>query len=105
MCIARPGQRLELELVKRERSSLMDALAALKADEGRGGSSMQAQDLRRLRHELQLKQDRLNELHSVRAASSTCPLPACPPRTHASPSAPCEGCCWANATRQRNPVQ
>ena len=65
--------------MKRERSSLMDALAALKADEGRGGSSMQAQDLRRLRHELQLKQDRLNELHSVRAASHMIPCePACP---------------------------
>ncbi|KAK9834194.1 hypothetical protein WJX81_007569 [Elliptochloris bilobata] len=56
--------RLELELVKRERSGLMDALAALKADEARGGSHMQALDLRRLRHELRLKQDRLNELHS-----------------------------------------
>ena len=70
-------QRLELELVKRERSSLMDALAALKADEGRGGSCMQAQDLRRLRHELQLKQDRLNELHSVRCLDAPLCRPAC----------------------------
>lgn len=60
-------QRLELELVKRERSGLMDALTALKADEGRGGSQMQAADLRRLRREVELKQDRLNELHSVRS--------------------------------------
>jgi hypothetical protein len=63
------AQRLKLELVKRERSGLMDALAALREDEGRGGSAMQAADLRRLRHELELKQERLNELHAARPAS------------------------------------
>jgi len=64
------AQRLKLELVKRERSGLMDALAALREDEGRGGSAMQAADLRRLRHELELKQERLNELHAARPASA-----------------------------------
>lgn len=58
-------QKLELESVKRERRTLMDSLASLKADQGKAGSELQMQDIARLRREVEAKQEKLNELSQV----------------------------------------
>ena len=66
----RDVQKLELESVKRERRTLMDSLAALKADQGSAGNERQMADITRLRHELKSKQEKVNELKQARG----CPL-------------------------------
>eukprot|EP00891_Asterochloris_glomerata_P003644 jgi/Astpho2/3644/fgenesh1_pg.00059_%23_6_t len=55
-------QRMELEAVKKERTQLMASLAQIKADSGKAGGELQAEDVRRLRKELELKLQKLNEL-------------------------------------------
>ena len=62
------AQKLELESVKRERRALMDSLAALKADQGSAGNERQMADIARLRHELESKQEKVNELKQARVA-------------------------------------
>ena len=59
-------QRMELEAVKKERTQLMASLAQIKADSGKAGGELQAEDVRRLRKELELKLQKLNELKRVR---------------------------------------
>lgn len=54
--------RMELEAVKKERTQLMASLAQIKADSGKAGGELQAEDVRRLRKELELKLQKLNEL-------------------------------------------
>ena len=61
-------QKLELESVKRERRTLMESLAALKADQGSAGNERQMSDIARLRHELKSKQEKVNELKQARVA-------------------------------------
>ena len=51
--------------MKRERRGLMASLAALKGDQGKGGSELQAEDVARLRHETEAKKDVLNQLRQV----------------------------------------
>lgn len=58
-------QRMELESVKRERASLLQSLASLKADQGKSGRDLQSDDIRRLRKEMELKKDKVNELRQV----------------------------------------
>lgn len=60
-------QRLELESAKRERRALMDSLAALKGDQGKAGSDLQEADISRLRRELEVKQEKINELRQARS--------------------------------------
>lgn len=43
----------------------MDSLATLKADQGKGGSELQLADITRLRRELEIKQDKINDLRQV----------------------------------------
>ena len=57
---------MELEAVKKERTQLMASLAQIKADSGKAGGELQAEDVRRLRKELELKLQKLNELKRVR---------------------------------------
>ncbi len=59
-------QRMELESVKRERAGLLQSLASLKADQGKSGRDLQSDDIRRLRKEMELKKDKVNELRQVR---------------------------------------
>ncbi|KAK9808645.1 hypothetical protein WJX72_001158 [[Myrmecia] bisecta] len=54
--------RIELEAVKRERAALMVSLAQIKRDEGKAGGELQQDDIRRLRKEMELKKEKLNEL-------------------------------------------
>ena len=63
------AQRLELEAVKQERSHLMASLASLKTETSLAGGDMQAEDLRRARHELEAKQERYNMLRQVPATA------------------------------------
>ncbi len=64
-------QRIELEAVKRERSHLMASLAEIKTQSGKAGGELQQEDLRRLRKEVELKMEKLNEIRKV----SSCLLP------------------------------
>ena len=59
-------QRMELESAKRDRRALMDSLAALKGDQGKAGSELQEADISRLRRELEIKQEKLNDLRQAR---------------------------------------
>lgn len=43
----------------------MDSLAALKGDQGKAGSELQIADITRLRRELEVKQEKINELRQV----------------------------------------
>ena len=61
------AQRMELESVKRERRTLLASLAALKNDQGKGGSELQQEDIGRLRSELEAKKEKVNELKLVGA--------------------------------------
>ena len=63
-------QRMELESVKRERASLLQSLASLKADQGKSGRDLQSDDIRRLRKEMELKKDKVNELRQVHNLST-----------------------------------
>lgn len=63
-------QNMELEAVKKERAQLMASLAQIKMDSGKAGGEMQAEDVRRLRRELELKKEKLNELRQVRKSES-----------------------------------
>ena len=51
--------------MKRERASLLQSLASLKADQGKSGRDLQSDDIRRLRKEMELKKDKVNELRQV----------------------------------------
>ena len=59
-------QRMELEAVKRERSHLMASLAEIKTQSGKAGGELQQEDVRRLRKEVELKMEKLNEIRKVR---------------------------------------
>lgn len=61
-------QRAELERVKAERAALLDSLAKLRNDVGKSGGELQQEDIRLLRHELEAKQEKLNELRRATAA-------------------------------------
>ena len=61
-----PLQRIELEAVKRERSHLMASLAEIKTQSGKAGGELQQEDVRRLRKEVELKMEKLNEIRKVR---------------------------------------
>ncbi|DBA93849.1 hypothetical protein WJX82_009274 [Trebouxia sp. C0006] len=54
--------RIELEAVKRERSHLMASLAEIKTQSGKAGGELQQEDVRRLRKEVELKMEKLNEI-------------------------------------------
>lgn len=58
-------QRTELEAVKRERSHLMTSLAEIKTQSGKAGGELQQEDVRRLRKEVELKMEKLNEIRKV----------------------------------------
>jgi len=59
-------QREELAEVKAERANLLASLAALKRDTGKAGGELQQDDIAHLRRDLELKQQKLNELKHVR---------------------------------------
>ncbi|KAK9916032.1 hypothetical protein WJX75_007588 [Coccomyxa subellipsoidea] len=63
--------RTELESAKRERRALMDSLAALKGDQGKAGSELQMADITRLRRELEVKQEKINEIRQASTFYST----------------------------------
>lgn len=58
-------QRAELERVKAERASLLESLAKLHMDQGKSGGSLQQEDIRLLRREIEAKKEKLNELHEA----------------------------------------
>lgn len=59
-------QKEELAEVKAERANLLASLAALKRDTGKAGGELQQDDIAHLRRDLELKQQKLNELKHVR---------------------------------------
>jgi hypothetical protein len=65
-------QRREVEAVKAERSRLLEQLAQVKTDPGKAGGDLQEADILNLRHEVEVKKAKLNELHEV-------PPPPSPP--------------------------
>ena len=54
-----------MEAVKRERAHLLAQLTQVKTDPGKAGGDLQNDDIQRLRHELEIKKAKLNELHEV----------------------------------------
>ena len=56
---------MELEAVKRERAHLMASLAEIKTQSGKAGGELQQEDVRRLRKEVELKMEKLNEIRKV----------------------------------------
>lgn len=62
---------MELESAKRERRALMNSLAALKGDQGKAGSELQMADITRLRSELEVKQEKINEIRQASTFYST----------------------------------
>ena len=58
-------QRIEMEAVKRERSHLMASLAEIKTQSGKAGGELQQEDVRRLRKEVEIKMQKLNEIRKV----------------------------------------
>lgn len=69
------AQRLDLEAVKRERAHLLEQLARAKEGVGKAGGEAQQNDIRRLRRDLALKKDKLNEIRRVRAPRrAVCPF-------------------------------
>ncbi len=65
-------QRIELEAVKRERSHLMASLAEIKTQSGKAGGELQQEDVRRLRKEVELKMEKLNEIRKVHLLLGCC---------------------------------
>lgn len=65
-------QRIELEVVKRERSHLMASLAEIKTQSGKAGGELQQEDVRRLRKEVELKMEKLNEIRKVHLLLTCC---------------------------------
>lgn len=59
-------QRIEMEAVKRERAQLLAQLARAKSEGGKAGGDAQQEDIRRLRRDLSLKKDKLNDIRRVR---------------------------------------
>jgi hypothetical protein len=49
----------------------MDSLAALKGDQGKAGSELQMADITRLRRELEVKQEKINEIRQASTFYST----------------------------------
>lgn len=71
--------------MKRERRTLLASLAALKNDQGKGGSELQQEDIGRLRRELEAKKEKVNELRLVSVRSQNfceCLLPLCSDQKH-----------------------
>ena len=62
-------QRIELEAVKRERAHLMASLAEIKTQSGKAGGELQQEDVRRLRKEVEIKMEKLNEIRKVSRAA------------------------------------
>ena len=62
-------QRIEMEAVKRERSHLMASLAEIKTQSGKAGGELQQEDVRRLRKEVEIKMQKLNEIRKVSCAT------------------------------------
>ena len=58
--------------MKAERSRLLGSLAKLKKDTQKAGSELQQQDIAHLRRDVELKQQRLNELKQVPHARCCC---------------------------------
>jgi hypothetical protein len=56
---------MELEAVKRERAHVLAQLARAKGEAGQAGGEAQQEDIRRLRRDLALKKDKLNEIRRV----------------------------------------
>ncbi|KAL3130594.1 hypothetical protein ABBQ38_008398 [Trebouxia sp. C0009 RCD-2024] len=54
--------RIELEAVKQERAHLMASLAEIKTQSGKAGGELQQEDVRRLRKEVEIKMEKLNEI-------------------------------------------
>ena len=54
-----------MEAVKRERSHLMASLAEIKTQSGKAGGELQQEDVRRLRKEVEIKMQKLNEIRKV----------------------------------------
>lgn len=61
-------QRMELEAVKQERAHLMASLAEIKTQSGKAGGELQQEDVRRLRKEVEIKMEKLNEIRKVSRA-------------------------------------
>jgi len=62
-----------MEAVKEERTRLLEQLAQVKNDPGKAGGELQEADILKLRHEVEIKKAKLNELHEVHPP---------PPHTH-----------------------
>lgn len=63
--------------MKRERSHLMASLAEIKTQSGKAGGELQQEDVRRLRKEVELKMEKLNEIRKVYLLLTCCTLLIC----------------------------
>lgn len=55
--------------MKRERAHLMASLAEIKTQSGKAGGELQQEDVRRLRKEVEIKMEKLNEIRKVSRAA------------------------------------
>ena len=67
-----------MEAVKAERSRLLEQLTQIKTDPGKAGGDLQEEDILSLRHEVEVKKAKLNELHEVTPGPPRIPAPAHP---------------------------